>query len=406
MRQALYQAIDIEAIHRTTMRGQSVVHRHAVPAAGQWLRPRPRMSGCRSMRPGRGAAGRGRLSERLRDHPRLPEQPLHQRRADLPGGDGDVGAGRRAGAARIRCRSRPSSPRSSATTPRVSARLGRADARCVVFASSRWCVRATAGRATASGTTGGYCNPRMDELIVRMQTAVGRAAQRGDPRGAGISSRGRPAHSAAPADDPLGDAVNLRHPAHGGQPALFRAGCTPELTQHRGRGGIGRPRPPGVESHVRLHHPSHPAGHPGHARRGADRLRDVPLCRRPGGDHARAGLHRGAARRAARTTWASTSRSGCSSRPSSAMPLHGDFGLSYRQSRPVAELIAERAAGHAGTGLLRRRAGARRSACRWASIPACTANSWLSRFFLTFSLIGVSLPTFLIGILLILVFSV
>src|SRR3712207_5097455 len=33
-------------------------------------------------------------------------------------------------------------------------------------------------------------------------------------------------------------------------------------------------------------------------------------------------------------------------------------------------------------------------------------RSWLSRFFLTFSLIGVSLPTFLIGILLILVFSV
>jgi peptide/nickel transport system permease protein len=33
-------------------------------------------------------------------------------------------------------------------------------------------------------------------------------------------------------------------------------------------------------------------------------------------------------------------------------------------------------------------------------------NSWLSRFFLTFSLVGVSLPTFLIGILLILVFSV
>jgi peptide/nickel transport system permease protein len=33
-------------------------------------------------------------------------------------------------------------------------------------------------------------------------------------------------------------------------------------------------------------------------------------------------------------------------------------------------------------------------------------NSWLSRFFLTFSLIGVSLPTFLIGILLILTFAV
>jgi ABC-type dipeptide/oligopeptide/nickel transport system permease component len=47
-----------------------------------------------------------------------------------------------------------------------------------------------------------------------------------------------------------------------------------------------------------------------------------------------------------------------------------------------------------------------RSACRWASIPGLYRNSWLSRFFLTFSLIGVSLPTFLIGILLILVFSV
>jgi peptide/nickel transport system permease protein len=33
-------------------------------------------------------------------------------------------------------------------------------------------------------------------------------------------------------------------------------------------------------------------------------------------------------------------------------------------------------------------------------------HAWLSRFFLTFSLIGVSLPTFLIGILLILVFAV
>ena len=33
-------------------------------------------------------------------------------------------------------------------------------------------------------------------------------------------------------------------------------------------------------------------------------------------------------------------------------------------------------------------------------------NSWLSRMFLTVSLIGISLPTFLIGILLILIFGV
>ncbi len=83
----------------------------------------------------------------------------------------------------------------------------------------------------------------------------------------------------------------------------------------------------------------------------------------------------------------------------------GEFGLSYRLSRPVAELIAERAPATLELALC-------------AAIVALAVgvpmgvytglyrNSWLSRFFLTFSLVGVSLPTFLIGILLILTFSV
>jgi peptide/nickel transport system permease protein len=85
--------------------------------------------------------------------------------------------------------------------------------------------------------------------------------------------------------------------------------------------------------------------------------------------------------------------------------LHGEFGLSYRLSRPVAELILERAPATLELALC-------------ASVVALAVGlpmgiytglyrrSWLSRAFLTFSLIGVSLPTFLIGILLILVFSV
>ena len=85
--------------------------------------------------------------------------------------------------------------------------------------------------------------------------------------------------------------------------------------------------------------------------------------------------------------------------------LQGEFGLSYRLSRPVAELIAERAPATLELALT-------------AAIIALLVgvpmgvytgiyrNSWLSRFFLTFSLVGVSLPTFLIGILLILTFSV
>jgi peptide/nickel transport system permease protein len=85
--------------------------------------------------------------------------------------------------------------------------------------------------------------------------------------------------------------------------------------------------------------------------------------------------------------------------------VQGEFGLSYRLSRPVADLIAERAP---ATLELAFTAAALALAI---GVPmgvytGLYRNSWLSRFFLTFSLIGVSLPTFLIGILLILVFAV
>jgi peptide/nickel transport system permease protein len=85
--------------------------------------------------------------------------------------------------------------------------------------------------------------------------------------------------------------------------------------------------------------------------------------------------------------------------------LHGEFGLSYRLSRPVAELIQERAPATLELAFC----AALVSLCAGVPMGVYTGlyrNSWLSRFFLTFSLIGVSLPTFLIGILLILVFSV
>jgi peptide/nickel transport system permease protein len=85
--------------------------------------------------------------------------------------------------------------------------------------------------------------------------------------------------------------------------------------------------------------------------------------------------------------------------------VQGEFGLSYRLSRPVADLIAERAPATlelAFTAAL---------LALLVGVPmgvytGLYRHAWLSRFFLTFSLIGVSLPTFLIGILLILVFAV
>ena len=85
--------------------------------------------------------------------------------------------------------------------------------------------------------------------------------------------------------------------------------------------------------------------------------------------------------------------------------VQGEFGLSYRLSRPVAELIAERAPATLELALTAA------FIALLVGVPmgvytGLYRNSWLSRFFLTFSLIGVSLPTFLIGILLILTFSV
>jgi peptide/nickel transport system permease protein len=85
--------------------------------------------------------------------------------------------------------------------------------------------------------------------------------------------------------------------------------------------------------------------------------------------------------------------------------VQGEFGLSYRLSRPVAELIAERAPATLELALT----AAFLALMIGVPMGVYTGlyrNSWLSRFFLTFSLVGVSLPTFLIGILLILTFSV
>ena len=85
--------------------------------------------------------------------------------------------------------------------------------------------------------------------------------------------------------------------------------------------------------------------------------------------------------------------------------LQGEFGVSLRQGSPVAQLIAERfpatlelALVAAGLALL-------------VGIPmgvyaALRRGSAISQLFMTLSLLGVSLPTFLIGILLILVFAV
>lgn len=85
--------------------------------------------------------------------------------------------------------------------------------------------------------------------------------------------------------------------------------------------------------------------------------------------------------------------------------VQGDFGLSYTSSRPVGEVIAERLPATIELAFISALMAIA------AGIPmgiytALRRNSWLSRLFLTSSLLGVSLPTFVIGIMSILIFSV
>ena len=85
--------------------------------------------------------------------------------------------------------------------------------------------------------------------------------------------------------------------------------------------------------------------------------------------------------------------------------LHGEFGMSLRQAQPVSRLIAERLPATlelSAVAALFALAGG----VSMGVFTALRRDSWLSQFLLGLSLVGVSLPTFLIGILLILVFSV
>ncbi len=85
--------------------------------------------------------------------------------------------------------------------------------------------------------------------------------------------------------------------------------------------------------------------------------------------------------------------------------VQGEFGLSLRQVQPVSRLLVERLPATLELSFVAA------LFALIAGIPmgvytALRRHSWFSQFLLAISLVGISLPTFLIGILLILVFAV
>ncbi|MCY7389759.1 MAG: ABC transporter permease [Burkholderiales bacterium] len=85
--------------------------------------------------------------------------------------------------------------------------------------------------------------------------------------------------------------------------------------------------------------------------------------------------------------------------------LEGNFGISLRLGRPVSQLLIERLPATLELSIVAA------SLALLVGIPmgvytALKRDSWVSKLILTVSLIGVSLPSFLIGIFLILIFAV
>ena len=85
--------------------------------------------------------------------------------------------------------------------------------------------------------------------------------------------------------------------------------------------------------------------------------------------------------------------------------VQGEFGLSLRQGQSVSELIKDRLPATVELSVVAA------FLALFIGLPlgvytALKRNSWISQAILSFSLLGISLPTFLIGILLILIFSV
>ncbi len=131
---------------------------------------------------------------------------------------------------------------------------------------------------------------------------------------------------------------------------------------------------------------------------------DVPVRRRPGRQHGGPGSIRRRARELAE-------RLGLND----PVPVqfgrfvlgiaHGDFGMSYRQGRPVADLIAERLPATVELAVLSSLL-ALTLGIALGVYAAINRRGLLANAVMSLSLVGVSLPTFLIGIGLIYLFAV
>ena len=278
VRQALYHAIDIQAIHRTTMRGQSVVTGTLFP---EQVNGYVREEDVRL--PYDQAKARALLAEA--GYPNgfsvTLDCPNNRYINDEQICQAITAMWTRVGV-RTSLKAQPLAPffaqiqRDDTSIYLLGWGVPTLDA---LYSFQSLLHTRSAAQGDGIWNFGRYSNPRMDALIDRMKTETGPARQAAIRDALPPLPRGRAPDPAAPPDDPLGDAHEPQHPARRQQPALFPLGGD-EL---------------GAPGRVRLHPLAAAAGAAGDAGGGAHLLRHVRLCRRPDRHHARPGLHGSAA---------------------------------------------------------------------------------------------------------------
>ena len=158
------------------------------------------------LRGGEAAARRGGLSERLRRHARLPEQPLHQRREDLRRGRRRCW---RRSAYSVKVNAKPRAtyfPKCTSATPACTCSAGAAPSPTPRRSSRRCCTARTA-KGDGDYNWGNYANAKLDALI-DAATHEADAAKRKKliAERARRAQRADPPRAAAPAGHSVGDA--------------------------------------------------------------------------------------------------------------------------------------------------------------------------------------------------------
>ena len=334
VRKALYQAIDINSDRQDDDARPGAAHRRADRAAGQRLDQEGRPALALRRRGAKKLLAEAGYPQRLRGRLRLPQQPLHQRRGNLPGGHRDVGA-RSACKAKLRTLPLvtyfPMIQRYEASIYMLGWGVPTFDA---LYSPAVAGAHASARGGDGNYNVGRYSNPQMDALVERIKKEIDQKMRNDLIEQALLLSNEDVSH--IPLHNQVipwamkknidmyhraDNRIDMRADQGELKSTATRRRETPRLTARLG--GPQQLEPlqhrRDLARHARLHSSPPAPGRDRDAGGGVHRLHAVPVRRRPGDQPAGAGRDARAASASCAPTSGSTSPSSCSSGTSSSM---------------------------------------------------------------------------------------